>query len=78
MLDTFLLVSLFNKADPIPVKNFKALLVFRADRIAKYPVSEEITSEINTSQAIKRDMNQIQNPKQTEQYRNLFTTLFLS
>ena len=44
MLVTFLLVSLFNNADPIPVKNFKALLGFRADRIAKYPVSEEVTS----------------------------------
>ena len=44
MLDTFLLVSLFHKADPIPVKNFKALLGFRADRIAKYPVNEEVAS----------------------------------
>ena len=44
MLDTFLLISLLNKADPIPVKNFKALLGFSSDRIAKYPVSEEVTS----------------------------------
>ena len=44
MLGTFLLVSLFNKADPIPVKNFKAAFGYRADRIAKYPVSEEVTS----------------------------------
>ena len=44
MLDTFLLISLLNKADPIPVKNFKALLGFRADRTAKYPVIEEVTT----------------------------------
>ena len=32
-------------------------------------------AEINTSQTIERAMNQIQNPKQTIQYRNLIATL---